>query len=137
MSQDLHLVFSRMPDEVDEAEFNTWYDAHLPEILSIPGFVSAQRYRLEPAVVDDDAGVGYRYLALYEIEGDPQELLRAMAERQLSTRDSYADRKAAGDDGPELPTWWDEVRFASWNAIATGARVEASVRTRPGASSPA
>ena len=31
---------------------------------------SAQRYRLEPVVVDEDAGVRYRYLALYEIEGD-------------------------------------------------------------------
>jgi hypothetical protein len=119
MGQNLQIVFSRMPDEVDEAEFNAWYDAHLPEILSIPGFVSAQRFRLEPVVVDEDAGVGYRFMALYEIEGDPQALLAAMAERQLGTRDSYADRKAAGDDGgPALPSWWDEVRFASWNCIA-------------------
>ena len=39
-------------------------------------------------VVDEEAGVKYRYLALYEIEGDPQQLLAAMAERQLGTRDS-------------------------------------------------
>lgn len=126
MGQNLQLVFSRMPDDLDEAEFNAWYDAHLPEILSIPGFVSAQRYRLEPVVVDEDAGVQYRYLALYEIERDPQALLAAMAERQLGTRDSYAERKAVGDDGgPELPAWWDEVRFASWNCIEMGERVAA------------
>jgi hypothetical protein len=127
MGQNLQIVFSRMPDHVDEAEFNDWYDAHLPEILSIPGFVSAQRYRLEPVVVDDDAGVRYRYLALYEVDSDPEALRAAMAERQLGTRDSYADRKAGGDDGgPELPAWWDEVRFASWNCIATGERVTAA-----------
>jgi hypothetical protein len=127
MGRNLQIVFSRMPDDVDEAEFDAWYDAHLPEILSIPGFVSAQRYRLEPVVVDEDAGVRYRYLAVYEIEGDPQALLAAMAERQLGTRDSYADRKAAGDDGgPELPAWWDRVRFASWNCIEMGDKVLAS-----------
>ena len=124
MGQDLQIVFSRMPDHVDEAEFNAWYDAHLDEILSIPGFVSAQRFRLEPVVVDDDAGVRYRYMALYEIEGDLQELLAAMAAMRFGTRDSYAERKAAGDDeGPELPAWWDDVRFASWNCVATSERV--------------
>jgi hypothetical protein len=50
MSGNLQIAFSRMPDEVDEAEFNAWYDAHLDEILSIPGFVSAQRFRLEPVL---------------------------------------------------------------------------------------
>lgn len=126
MAGNLQIVFSRIPDHVDEAEFNAWYDAHLDEILSIPGFVSAQRFRLEPVVVDADAGVQYRFLSLYEIEGDPQELLAAMAELQLGTRASYAERKAGGDDGgPDLPAWWDDVRFASWNCIATGPRVEA------------
>jgi hypothetical protein len=123
MPGDLQIVFSRFPDSVSEDAFNQWYDAHLPEILSIPGFVSAQRYRLDPVVVDDDAAVGYRYLAVYEIEGDPDRLLEEMKTLRLGTRDSYADRKAAGDTGPELPPWWDEVRFASWNCIAMGERV--------------
>src|SRR5262249_40027475 len=126
MAQSLQIVFSRVPDHVDEADFNAWYDAHLPEILSIPGFVSAQRFRLEPVVVDEEAGVQYRYLALYEIEGDPQEVLAAMAERQLGTRDSYADRNAAGDDGgPELPAWGGGGGFACWDCIAAGERVVA------------
>src|SRR5512132_1004508 len=117
MATNLQIVFSRFPDTVGEDDFNEWYDAHLPEILSIPGFVSAQRYRLDP-VVTDDAAVSYRYMALYEIEGDAEELLVEMKKLSLGTRDSYADRKAAGDSGPELPSWWDEVRFASWNCIA-------------------
>jgi hypothetical protein len=123
MPANLQIVFSRFPDSVDEDDFNAWYEAHLPEILSIPGFVSAQRYRLEPVVVDDDAPVAYRYLALYEIEGDPEQLLAEMEKRRFGTRDSYADRKAGGDNGPALPSWWDEVRFASWNCIAMGERV--------------
>jgi hypothetical protein len=120
MAQNLQIVFSRVPDHVDEAEFNQWYEAHLPEILSIPGFVSARRFRLEPVVVDSEMSVEYRYMALYEIEGDPDRILAAMQERQLGTVDSYRERKAQGDSGPTLPAWWGDVRFASWNCIALG-----------------
>jgi hypothetical protein len=123
MAGNLQIVFSRFPDSVTEDEFNEWYDAHLPEILSIPGFVSAQRYRLDPVVVDDDVPVRYRFMALYEIEGDPDALLEEMQKMSLGTRDSYADLKAVDDSGPALPSWWDEVRFASWNCIAMGERV--------------
>jgi hypothetical protein len=123
MAGNLQIVFSRFPDGVSEDEFNEWYEAHLPEILSIPGFVSAQRYRLDPVVVDDDVPVRYRFMALYEIEGDPDQLLLEMRKLSLGTRDSYADLKSADDSGPALPSWWDEVRFASWNCIALGDRV--------------
>lgn len=123
MAGNLQIVFSRFPDSVTEDEFNAWYDAHLPEILSIPGFVSAQRYRLDPVVVDDDVPVRYRFMALYEIEGDPEQLLAEMRKLSLGTRESYADLKAVDDSGPALPEWWDEVRFASWNCIAIGERV--------------
>jgi hypothetical protein len=123
MAGNLQIVFSRFPEDVTEDQFNEWYDAHLPEILSIPGFVSAQRYRLDPVVVDDDVRVRYRFMALYEIEGDPDALLEEMQKMSLGTRDSYADLKAVDDSGPVLPSWWDEVRFASWNCIAMGERV--------------
>jgi hypothetical protein len=125
MSQNLQIVFSRIPADVDEDEFNEWYDAHLDEILSIPGFVSAQRYRLEPVVVDDEQPVSYRYLSLYEIEGDPEQVLAEMEKRSYGTADSYRERKGVDQGGPELPAWWDKVRFASWNCIAIGERVQA------------
>lgn len=127
MPKNLQIVFSRFPASVSEAEFNDWYEAHLHEILAIPGFVSAQRFRLEQAVVDEDGGgPRYRYLALYEVDADPDELSAAMESMNLGTADSYSERKAAGDDGPALPTWWHEVRFASWNCIALGEPVRAA-----------
>jgi hypothetical protein len=125
VAQNLQIVFSRIADRVDDDEFNAWYDAHLGEILSIPGFVSAQRYRLEPVVADAGEPVTYRYLSVYEIEGDPDELLAQMKQASLGTRDSYRERKEAGDTGPELPPWWDDVTFASWNCIAIGDRITA------------
>jgi hypothetical protein len=127
MAKNLQIVFSRFPEHVSDEEFNEWYEAHLDEILSIPGFVSAQRFRLEPVVVDDAAGgIRYRYLALYEVDASPEELRAAMESLNLGTTDSYRARKDAGDDGPELPLWWSEVTFASWNCLSIGERVMAA-----------
>jgi hypothetical protein len=131
MGQNLQIVFSHLPDAVTDEEFCEWYDAHLPEILSIPGFVSAQRFRLEPVVVDSLEPVSYRYLALYEIEGEPETLLAEMEKRRLGTVDSYARRKAIDASGPALPEWWERARFASWNCIALGERVTADSPASP------
>jgi hypothetical protein len=56
-----------------EQEFNRWYDEqHLADVLKVPGFVAAQRFRL----AQDDAAAPARYLAIYEIEtDDPQRTL--------------------------------------------------------------
>ena len=126
MAQNLQLVFSHLPAAVTDEEFSAWYDAHLPEILSIPGFVSAQRFRLEPVVRDGVEPTSYRYLALYEIEGDGSTLLAEMEKRRLGTVDAYAERKQIDASGPALPEWWSRARFASWNAIALGERISAA-----------
>ena len=52
----------------DDDRFNAWYsDVHLGDVLKVPGFVAAQRFRLidHPALKP----CPYRYLALYEIQG--------------------------------------------------------------------
>lgn len=57
----LLLTLTEPPAEL-EAEFNAWYDTeHIPERLSIPGFLSARRW-----VADLKPGEG-RYLAAYEL----------------------------------------------------------------------
>ncbi len=124
MARSLHIVLSRPPEGVTEEEFDRWYEAHLPEILAAPGFVSAQRYRLQPVVEDPDAHVPFGYLALYEVEGDPDVALAELAKLGLGSKDAYAERKELDASGPELPAWWADVRFASWNCIPIGERVE-------------
>lgn len=50
-----------------EVEFNHWYDqVHVPQVLSMPGFLTGQRFRL----LGDDTAPEPRYLAVYEIESD-------------------------------------------------------------------
>ncbi len=54
-----------------EDEYNKWYNGqHIPDVLNVPGFVCAQRFRLADAQMGGEASRTYKYLALYEIETD-------------------------------------------------------------------
>lgn len=57
-----------------EAEFNRWYDeVHLADVLSVDGFVAAQRFKLAHDAAMPSPGP---YLAIYEMETDnPQDAL--------------------------------------------------------------
>lgn len=57
----IYLLRAEFFEPAREAEWNQWYDEkHLPDLLSVPGFVSATRYQERKA--------SSRYLAAYEIE---------------------------------------------------------------------
>ena len=73
------------PVEGREDEFNEWYDeAHVPEILAeMPGFASCRRFRLHEHQRKGESPP-WRYLALYELEGDDLEAIhRGDAEVRL------------------------------------------------------
>jgi hypothetical protein len=58
------------PTPGKEAEFNDWYNKqHIADVLNVPGFVAAQRFKLADAQFGDSEQ-DHRYLALYEIETD-------------------------------------------------------------------
>lgn len=52
-----------------EDEFNEWYQSrHLPDVTAVPGFQSAQRFKLAKVL---SAGADAKpYLSIYEIETD-------------------------------------------------------------------
>lgn len=61
------LVFTNCKDGTD-AEFNTWYDeVHLKDVVSVPGFVGAQRFRVAPT---PDGKPRHRYFAVYDVRSD-------------------------------------------------------------------
>ena len=67
-----------------EAEFNRWYDErHMPDLLAVPGFVSAQRFALTDAT--GQGKPGWTSLALYEIETDDPDGLMAEVRSRLGT----------------------------------------------------
>ena len=63
------LIVMTQPVEGQEQEYNEWYQgAHLPDLVSIHGVKSAQRFRLSRTVVADRGPLPY--LAIYDIETD-------------------------------------------------------------------
>lgn len=73
MTNSLYIVQSN-PVAGREDEYNEWYTRqHLPDVLSLPGFVAAQRFRAS-AIMRSPRARPYRYsgLAIYEIAGDPR-----------------------------------------------------------------
>ena len=73
MAKYVFLVHSQ-PTEGGEDAYNDWYNnVHLGEVLTIPGFVAAQRFKVQ------DGSDGLQYLAIYELEtDDPQAALAAL-----------------------------------------------------------
>lgn len=67
------------PKPGQDAEYNRWYDeVHLGDVVDVPGFVAAQRFRIEDAADFS----GYRYLSIYDIESDdPKEAFAALTAR--------------------------------------------------------
>lgn len=68
------LAFTN-PAAGKEDEYNKWYDEHhLIDVINVPGFVSARRFRLATTQFQfNTITPSYRYLALYEIETDDVE----------------------------------------------------------------
>jgi hypothetical protein len=64
------LVFTR-PVQGREQEYNDWYQkVHLPDLLTVPGYTSAQRFRLSRMHTALSGEVPFPYLAIYNIETD-------------------------------------------------------------------
>ena len=59
------LVVFMEPAPETETEFNEWYNLyHVPERVSVPGFLSARRFEL----CEGDNAI--KYLAIYELEDE-------------------------------------------------------------------
>ncbi|MBA7468888.1 hypothetical protein ES707_04144 [subsurface metagenome] len=66
MSKWLLVVETNCADATREAEFHEWYNkTHLPDVLEVPGFTTANRYEK----IDPSEGEA-KFVAAYEIETD-------------------------------------------------------------------
>ena len=95
--RNLFLVFTNAA-EGREAEFNEWYDTtHLPDVLDVPGVVTAQRYAIAPIETPEVEGVpsplppAHRYLTVYELERDANEVMKDFVERLATGRLDISD----------------------------------------------
>ena len=73
------LVFSN-PVAGKEAEYNEWYDnVHVPDVLNVPGVCGAKRY--EVAQLDPKTAPAHKYLAIYELDGEPGDVMSGLMSR--------------------------------------------------------
>ena len=73
-----YFVVVSNPVAGKEDEYNKWYnEQHLSDVLKVPGFVAAQRFK-----ATQDGGLPGRYVAIYEMEADdPQTVLTELGRR--------------------------------------------------------
>lgn len=104
MPRYLLLALNGPTDESGAEEaFNQWYDeVHVPDLLAIPGVVSAQRYKVLSSKLPKEAQ--HPYIAAYDIETDSLETVFATMEAQMR---------------PFTPAF-DRLRSANVVAIAIG-----------------
>ncbi|BCB82853.1 DUF4286 family protein [Phytohabitans suffuscus] len=95
------LVVRSNPVPGREDEYNKWYDGqHLPEILAIPGFAAARRYVLHGT---PQAPPEFRYLTIYEIEGEVGDALARLASAELTASDSLDEGVSVVPYVPHAP----------------------------------
>lgn len=74
MSKDFAYVVLSNPMPGREDEYNAWYtDQHLAEVIAVPGFVSAQRFRLRDTQAE--GAPQQHYMAIYTMRTDDPEAL--------------------------------------------------------------
>jgi hypothetical protein len=78
MARYVYAVFSNAVAGKED-EYNRWYtEQHLDDVLRVPGFIAAQRFRLAL----EDAAAPAQHLAIYEMEtDDPRKTLAELEAR--------------------------------------------------------
>jgi hypothetical protein len=79
----LYLVFSS-PVQGREDDYNDWYDqVHLADVRRIPGVVGATRFEYVPTSHEQVTAppTQHRYLAVYELDGDPEDVIAELLAR--------------------------------------------------------
>ena len=76
------LIALSSPVAGREQEFDSWYDQrHIPDVLDVPGFVSAQRYRLEAPMGESR----WSSMVIYEVQTDDPNKTLEEIQRRIGT----------------------------------------------------
>jgi hypothetical protein len=88
-----------------DAEFKEWYSkTHIPEVLQIPGFMGAKRFRVSGSQLPG-MSPPWQYMVVYEIEGtSPATALEELSRRianGMNLSDSFQPDLAAWAYSPQ------------------------------------
>ena len=86
MKEHVLIVYSS-PVPGREQEYNDWYNnQHLQDVLTVPGYLRAQRFKLTDFKLDADMpDVGHQYAALYYMETDDPEAALSDLKNRVET----------------------------------------------------
>ena len=112
MADHVYFVLSSPPEGVSDGEYDRWYDGHAREILTLPGWVAAERFALDFIRSSPSGPAPYRFYTRYEIEGDFDTAMREL-------------REAVDSGRMPFPDWFASVRSAGWECVQIGERIEA------------
>src|SRR3546814_19815697 len=94
MTKQLFMIITEAPSAEEEAAFETWYvDRHMPDVLAVPGFTAAQRFRLAPGPAEVNAPA--RFLTTHEMQTDDPPAVLPQVRRRPGTQTrppSHAER---------------------------------------------
>jgi hypothetical protein len=87
------LVVMSNPVDGREDEYNEWYtNTHLPEVLAIPGFTAAQRFKLSKSQRPGSTPSQWQYAAIYEMESDdPAETMAEIGRQRAAGKVRMTD----------------------------------------------
>jgi hypothetical protein len=110
MARTIMAVLTNPSSPEQEAEYNAWYnEVHLKELMEVPGIVGATRYKLAEGA--SPAQSEHRYLALYEVDGDPATVMA-----ELGSRSSGMNISPALDAPASRVLFWEPVEGGSVSA---------------------
>ena len=101
-----------------EDDYNDWYsNQHLQDVVAVPGFVSAQRYKLNTPMIGEFAT---RYMAIYEIEADDVQTAMAAIGARAGT-DQMVVSDAISAWAPTRLTWAapPATSMIGWNSATS------------------
>lgn len=91
MARYVFVVLTNAVEGRDE-QFNDWYtNEHLGDVLRLPGFVGAQRFKFAPWK-EGVTHPSHRYLALYDVETDDlEETMNGLVEVAQTEKMPFSD----------------------------------------------
>lgn len=112
MADHVYMVLAMPPEGVGEEEFNDWFDTHVSQILELPGWVAAERFKLEHVKSSASRPADYGYYTRYEIDG--------------SFDEAWAALRAAVDGGRmHFEDWMGDMFSAGYRVVGIRDRVVA------------
>jgi hypothetical protein len=98
-AQTYYLLVFNQPVAGKEAEYNSWYDRqHAPDVVSVPGFMHAQRYVLASTQLRT-APAKPKYLVIYQIKTNDLAAVYAEVRRRLASGETRMSPTLDMDSG--------------------------------------